>query len=156
VFTFYAPAQAIMYGVWLVPGVLAALIIRRIGASLYAEFLAALISVQLGSAWGWVAVIQGAAQGAASEIGFAASGYRSWRTPFALLSALLAGLTATLFDAFHYYPETSWLTYRIPYILMGTASSVAVAGVGSVLLVRALAPTGVLDSFPSGRERTAV
>jgi energy-coupling factor transport system substrate-specific component len=36
------------------------------------------------------------------------------------------------------------------------ASGLVIAGLGSWLLTRALAQTGVLDQFPSGRERVAV
>jgi energy-coupling factor transport system substrate-specific component len=35
-------------------------------------------------------------------------------------------------------------------------SSTVIAGAGSWLLVRALAPTGVLDRFGAGRERALV
>ena len=39
-FTGFPPAQAFMYGVWLVPGVLGALVIRKPGAAIYAELVA--------------------------------------------------------------------------------------------------------------------
>jgi energy-coupling factor transport system substrate-specific component len=42
------------------------------------------------------------------------------------------------------------------YGVLVVASSALVAGVGAWLLVRALAPTGVLAPFRSGREQPAV
>ncbi|MEK7862783.1 MAG: ECF transporter S component, partial [Chloroflexota bacterium] len=46
------PAQNLMYGVWLVPGVLAGLVVRKPGAAFFAEVLAATVSLLLGSQWG--------------------------------------------------------------------------------------------------------
>jgi energy-coupling factor transport system substrate-specific component len=45
---------------------------------------------------------------------------------------------------------------RLPYIAITAASSLVIAGFGSVLLVRALAQTGVLDRFAAGRSRALV
>jgi len=50
------PAQNILYGVWLVPAVLAGLIIRKPGAALFTELVAASVSAILGSQWGLDAV----------------------------------------------------------------------------------------------------
>ena len=43
-----------------------------------------------------------------------------------------------------------------PPLPPGLEGAALIAGVGSWLLVRALAPTGVLAPFPSGREQSAV
>jgi energy-coupling factor transport system substrate-specific component len=155
-FSFYKPAEALIYGVWLLPAVLAGYVIRKPGAALFTETLAAAISLLLGSPWGALVVLQGAIEGLGAEIGFAATGYRVWKPWTAALSGALGGLAATLFDAFQYYPDTSWLTFRLPYILFGTVSSLVIAGLGSVALTRGLARTGVLDRFPAGKERAAV
>ena len=48
-FTAFPPAQAVMYGVWLLPAVLAPLIIRKPGAALFAEMVAAGVSALIGS-----------------------------------------------------------------------------------------------------------
>ena len=58
-FSFFAPAQTVIYGVWLIPAVLAGLIIRKPGASLYTETLAALISALLGAQWRAPVTLQG-------------------------------------------------------------------------------------------------
>ena len=46
-FAAFPPAQAFMYGVWLLPAVLAPLIVRKPGAALFAELMAAVISALL-------------------------------------------------------------------------------------------------------------
>jgi energy-coupling factor transport system substrate-specific component len=150
------PGRAVMYGVWLVPAVLGALVIRKPGAACYTLTLAALVSVALGTSWGWTLVVQGPLEAAAGELAFALFAYRSYRLPVALLAAALAGLAASIYDVFVWYPGTAWGSFRLPYILITAASSLVVAGLGSVTLTRALANTGVLDRFPAGRERAAV
>jgi energy-coupling factor transport system substrate-specific component len=74
----------------------------------------------------------------------------------ALLAGAAAGVVASVYDAFVWYPGTSWTTMRLPYIAITAVSSLIIAGLGSVLLVRALAQTGVLDRFAAGRSRALV
>ncbi|ROT27103.1 ECF transporter S component [Micromonospora sp. HM5-17] len=155
-FTFFPPAQAVIYGVWLLPGVLGGLVIRKPGAASYTEFLAALVSVLLGSQWGTVAILQGLCQGVGAELAFLATGYRAFRLPVAVLSGTLAGLAAALFDQWRYYSEYDLASFRLPVLLLTVVSSAVVAGAGGWALTRALTQTGVLDRFPAGRERTAI
>ncbi|OKI45770.1 ECF transporter S component [Micromonospora sp. CB01531] len=150
------PGRAALYGVWLVPAVLGALIVRKPGAAFFTLTFAALVSVALGSSWGWTLVVQGPLEAAAGELAFALFGYRTYRLPVSLLAATLAGLAAAIYDVFVWYPDTAWGSFRLPYILITAASALVVAGLGGVALTRALANTGVLDRFPAGRERAAV
>lgn len=150
------PGRALIYGVWLVPGVLGALVIRKPGAAFYTETIAAVVSVALGTGWGWTLVVQGPIEALAAELAFAIFAYRSYRPSVALLAAALAGLAAAVYDKVVWYPANAWGSFGVPYILLAVVSSVVVAGLGAVALTRALAQTGVLDRFPAGRERPAV
>jgi energy-coupling factor transport system permease protein len=150
------PGRAALYGVWLVPAVLGALIIRKPGAAFFTETVAALVSVAIGSTWGWTLVVQGPLEAAAAELAFALFAYRVYRLPVALLAATFAGLAAAVYDVFVWYPGTAWGSFRLPYIAIATLSSLVVAGAGSWALTRSLAQTGVLDRFPAGRERVTV
>ncbi len=155
-FAFFPPAQTLLYGVWLIPAVLAGLIIRKPGAALFTETVAAIISALLGAKWGATVIPQGLVQGLGAELAFAALFYRSWKLPAAVLAGLLTGVSAALFDFFAWNAAYDLWDYRIPYALLTIVSSTIIAGVGSWALVRALAPTGVLDRFASGRERSLV
>jgi energy-coupling factor transport system permease protein len=156
-FTFYPPLQAIIYGVWLLPAVLAGLILRRPGAALFTETVAAAVSLLLGSPYGGMVIVQGAVEGFGAELGFAVFRYRRFGPVTAALSGALGGLGATLFDVIYWYPGTSWLAFRLPYLAIGIASCAIIAGLGAWTITRQLAQTGVLDRFPPGRERlTAV
>ncbi|MFV2125033.1 ECF transporter S component [Micromonospora sp. LOL_013] len=155
-FTFFPPAQAVLYGVWLVPAVLGALVIRKPGAALFCELVAAVVSAALGSQWGAVVIVQGLAQGVGAELVFLAVAYRSFRLPVALAAGAAAGLGAAIFDQIRYYAPYDLVSFRIPIFIVTVVSAIVLAGAGSVALTRALARTGVLDRFPSGRDRTTV
>ncbi|MFC3500777.1 ECF transporter S component [Micromonospora sp. NPDC049366] len=155
-FAFFPPAQTLIYGVWLVPAVLGGLVIRKPGAALYCETVAAILSALLGSQWASIVILQGLMQGIGAELAFAAFRYRSFRLPTALLAGALTGLSAAIFDFVYWNVETDLTSYRIPYALLTVVSATVVAGVGGWALTRALANTGVLDRFPAGRERAAI
>jgi energy-coupling factor transport system substrate-specific component len=149
------PAQALMYGVWLMPAVLVGLIVRRPGAAFFGGFVAAAVSVLLGSPYGGDALISGAIQGAGAELGFAIGRYRTWTLPMAVLAGALAGLAAAIHDIVLYYPETGvdfWAIYTVATVTSG----VVVAGVGAWYLLRALVATGVLGTFEVGREQREI
>ncbi len=152
------PGRAFMYGVWLIPAVLGALIIRKPGAAFFTETVAALVSVGLGSAWGWTLAIQGPVEAAAAELVFAATAYRAAGWLVACLAGLASGLAAGGYDVVFWYPapEFSTTAMRLPYVGITALSSTVIAGVGSWAMVRALAQTGALDPFPAGRERAAI
>src|SRR5690242_16107185 len=149
-FAAFPPAQAFMYGVWLLPAVLAPLVVRKPGAGLFAELVAAVLSALLGSSWGSIILLYGLLQGVAGELGYAVFGWRRFGWPQALLSSLLAGAMAAVLDLVFYYPTWSG-GWKVAYLVVVAASTVVVAGIGGTALVRALARTGALNAFASGR-----
>ena len=149
------PVQGLMYGIWLVPAVLVPLIVRRPGAALLAEVVAAAVSALLGAQWGLQTLVYGLLQGAAAELAFAFTLYRSWNLVTAIMAAAFAGAAAVLLDLVFYYPDWN-ASYQLTYAVVVVISTAAVAGIGSWLLVRALANAGVLSAFPAGREQSEV
>ena len=149
------PLAYLVSGVWLVPGVLGMLIIRKPGAALFTETMAAVVSALLGSAWGLDTILSGAVQGAGAELVFAALFYRSFSLPVALLAAAGAAVGEWLHDMSVYYAGVAF-EVQLSYGLFMLISAVGFAGLGSWLLVRALARTGVLSPFPSGREQPEI
>ena len=154
-FAAFPPAQGFMYGVWLAPGVLGGLLIRKRGAAIYTELVAAIVSALLGVAWGLNVIAYGLIEGAAAEIVFAFVLYKSWRLPVALAAGATAGAAAALLDLAFYYPDWS-ADWQLAYGSLLVASSTVIAGLGSWLVVRALARTGVLAPFTSGRDQSRV
>jgi energy-coupling factor transport system substrate-specific component len=146
------PPAYLVSGVWLAPAVLAGLIIRKPGAAVFAEVVAAGVSAILGSVWGIDTILSGAIQGAGAELAFALFLYRSFSLPVAMLAGAGAAVGEWLHDMPIYYAETAFeLQLAIGAFML--VSGVLIAGLGSWLLVRALARTGVLNAFPAGREQ---
>jgi energy-coupling factor transport system substrate-specific component len=155
-FNFFPPAAALVNGVWFIPAILAPLIIRKPGAGLFAELLAAAISAALGSTWGWAVLWYGLAQGAAGELAFAAYGYRRWTPVQALLGGALAGAAASVLDITTTSIGDYSTGWQLAYAGCQVLSGAIVAGLGSYALTGALARTGALAPFPSGRARELV
>jgi energy-coupling factor transport system substrate-specific component len=151
-FAAFPPGQAVMYGVWLLPAVVAPLIVRKPGAALFAELIGATVEALLGSHFGSLVILYGLLQGAAAELGFAMFRYKRFGWLQALLAAAFAGLAAVALDFVNYYPD--WTAgWKTTYLLLVVSSTVVIAGAGGMALTRALAASGALSSFASGRTR---
>jgi len=148
VFAFAPPARDIMYGVWLMPAVLAPLVIRKPGAALFAEMVAASVSALLGTAWSVDVLLSGFMQGAAAELIFAFTLYRSYGIVTLVLAASASAVAAWVHDWVIYYPTVDPAVQAFRLVVMVVSAAVIAAG-GSVLLVRSLRRTGVLDGFPT-------
>jgi len=153
--TGFPPARAAIAGVWFLPAILGPLILSKPGAGVFTETVAAAISALIGAQWGLLTVLYGLIQGVGGEAPFAATGYRSANLTQAAVGGALAGAGGGYLDLIFYYPTypPSW---RFAQIGIAAASGLLIAGIGGWALTRALARTGVLDRFPSGRERAAV
>jgi energy-coupling factor transport system permease protein len=112
--------------------------------------------VLLGSTWGTSIIWQGLIQGVGAELVFLVFLYRVWTLPVAVLAATATGLSAAIYDQVAYYSTFDWMSFRLPQILITVASTAVIAGLGTPLLTKALAATGVLDRFPAGRARELV
>ncbi|MBM4435421.1 MAG: hypothetical protein FJ028_10075 [Chloroflexi bacterium] len=143
-------AQYLLYGVWLLPAVLGALVVRKPGAALFTEVVAASVSALLGSQWGLDTLVSGAIQGAAAEAVFAVFRYRSWTVATAALAGTAAAVGAWLHDMPLYFPELG-LAGWTPFLVFMAVSGAVIAGIGAWCLTRALASSGALGAFPAGR-----
>lgn len=148
-------AGALLAGIWLLPGVLGGLIVRKPGAALFTELVAATVSVIIvPNEWGWWTIEAGLVQGLGAELVFALLLYRRWGLGAALLAGLGAGLAMAANDLTVWYAATLTPEFAVIYTVSSAITGVVIAGLLSWLLVRALAATGVLNRFAAGRERT--
>jgi energy-coupling factor transport system substrate-specific component len=147
-FAFAPPLRDIMYGVWLIPAVLAPLVIRKPGAALFAEMVAATVSALLGTVWSIDVLLSGFLQGAAAELIFAFSLYRSYGTIVLVLAALASALAAWVHDWVLYYAAVEPTVQFARLAVMLISAAILTAG-GSILLARSLRRSGALDGFPS-------
>jgi energy-coupling factor transport system substrate-specific component len=149
-----APASALVpplyafliYGVWLVPAVLAPLIVRRPGAAVFAEMVAAGVSTLFGTPWGPDVLLSGFVQGAAAEIVFAMTFYQRWTWPVLSAAAIASAAAAWIHDWVLWYPDAD-LTLQVIRGLAMAISAVAIVAFGSLALERSLRRAGVLEGF---------
>lgn len=146
--------QALGGGFWLFAGVLTALIVRKLGAALYGEMLAATVSALVGNQWGVLTLLSGFTQGLGAELIFLVFLYGNWRAWVAVLAGAGAGLAMAVTDLTVWYAAAD-TTFVIVYTISGIVSGAVIAGGLSWLATRGLAKTGALNRFASGREATA-
>ncbi|OFL98595.1 hypothetical protein HMPREF2724_11535 [Corynebacterium sp. HMSC071F07] len=139
-------------GIWLLGGVLGGLIIRKPGAALFVELLAACVSAALGSQWGAATLLSGIAQGIGVEIVFAIFAYRSFNLLVATIAGLAAGVGAWTLELFTAGHLARSVEYNIISLVCTCLSGAILAGVLGYFTVKALAATGALDRFAAGRE----
>ena len=130
--TAFPPLGALTLGVWLVPAVVGGLVVRRPGAALFTELVAANVELFLGNKWGLAVLLSGCCRAWASSWCWppragagsarpprcsAASWPPCWRS-----SATSGGPT----------PPTTRPAWKVVYLLCGVVSGAVVAGLGGL------------------------
>lgn len=146
--------SALFGGGWLFAGVLTALVVRKPGAAVYGELLAATVSALVGNQWGALTLVSGIVQGLGAEIVFALFFYTNWRLSGAILAGMGAGLAMAATDLTLWYPGAAAL-FATVYTVSAIVSGAVIAGLLSWLAMRGLARTGALSRFAAGRDVTA-
>lgn len=146
-FEFLGPAQNLLYAGWLMPAIVAPLIVRRPGAALFAEMVAAGLSALLGSQWGADTLLSGFVQGAAAELVFAFTLYRAWSWPVLAAASLASAAAAWIHDWVVWFQGFSVEAMVVIGAFMGL-SAVVILPAASLALARALRRAGVLEGFP--------
>ena len=143
--------EGILNAFWLFAGPLADIIIRKPGAALYAETVAAMLELLLGNQWGaGGSLVVGIMQGVGAELGFALLAYRVWNLASTMLSGALAGLGCGIY---YWITNPGWGVLRASvYLATSVVSGALIAGGLSWVLYRMLMKTGALDHFASGRQ----
>lgn len=146
----------VIYGVWFMAATVAAYIIRKPGAALITEVLAAVVELMTGNPGGVVLLITGVIQGLGCEAGFALFRYKR----FDLISMSVAGILAALF-IFGF--ELFYLQYYLlSPVLLGSQllvrflSAIVFSGVISKMACDSVAKTGVLKNYSIGTEQADV
>ncbi len=148
------PASYSLVGLWMLGGLLVPYVVRRPGAALFGELVAAFVSMAMGNQWGILTMASGLVQGVGSEAVFACYRWRRFGFPALYLAAALAGAFSILLDTFvyGYYAAYTWSSIGIAAVLC-VISSVVLGGVLAWLLGEALARTGALSGLAIGAGR---
>ncbi len=138
-------------GVWLLGGTLGGYVIRKPGAALFVELMAATVSMALGSQWAVETIYSGLAQGLGAEVVFALVAYRRFNAAIVGLAGAVSFAFEWVLELFLYAHIEKGLLYNVIYLVCGAVSGVVLAGILTWALTNALAKTGALDRFASGR-----
>ena len=153
--TAFPPLASLTLGVWVLPAVVGGFVVRRPGAALLCEIVAATVEALLGNQWGLNVMISGTLQALGVEIILAVFLWRGFRVWVAMLAGTLsAALELCCWEWWVYQGE---YTLGMKLVALGCAvvSCIAISGLGGWVLVRAMAATGALNAFPAGREHLA-
>lgn len=146
----------IAVGIWLIGGVIGGLVIRKPGAALYVELLAAIVSAAIGNQWGISTIYSGLAQGLGAEIILALFLYKRFNLTIAMIAGAGAGVGAFVNELFTSGNLAKSFAFNATYLSTLIVSGAILAGVVGYYLVKALAATGALDRFAVGREARAL
>jgi energy-coupling factor transport system permease protein len=148
---FLPGVQGLLDGPWLFAGVLGGLIIRKPGAALFTETLAAIVSALVGNQWGGFLTIEaGLVQGLGAELIFLIFFYRRWNVGVAVLAGIGAALAGGINNLVLWYPGSD-AAFTTIYLVSTSISGAVIAGFLAWVLARGIAATGALDRFASGR-----
>jgi energy-coupling factor transport system substrate-specific component len=155
VLSFSGGFEGVLNGGWLFAGVLGGIVIRKPGAAVYTEVVAAVVSMLIGTQWGFSVLIWGIVQGLGAEIVLAVFLYKSWRLGTVLLAGAVAGLAVGLMDTSFASAAAYAVGSKTVYVVTSVVSGTVIAGLLSWLAARGLARTGALSRFASGRSADA-
>ncbi|MCF2571016.1 ECF transporter S component [Brevibacterium sp. UCMA 11754] len=151
-FQTFPPSIGLIAGLWVLAGPLAGIIIRKPGAALLCEMIAAIVEAVLGSHFGATVLLSGLVQGLGAELIFAAFGYRKFNLWVTSLAGLLAAAFMSVSENIMY--NAAWqFSFQAAYAVCAIVSGVVISGIGAWFAYRAIAKTGALSSFASGRLR---
>ncbi|GAA6525293.1 ECF transporter S component [Intrasporangium sp. DVR] len=154
----FPPLSALLNWPWLVAGIVGMLIIRRPGAAVFTELLAAIVSALIGTQWGLTTLVSGLVQGLGVELGFAAFAYATFRWAPLLLGGFLGGAFEAVYEWYSWYQDWD-MGYKVAYLFLFGASVAVFGSLLAVFLTWLLSAAGALNAFPPGqqlRERDAV
>ncbi len=140
-----------VYGFWFLAGLVAPYIIRKPGAAVVAETLAALAEWLAGSQWGFTLLISGLIQGGMAEIIFAAYGYRRYKLDTLMLAGAAAGIGSLVVDYFFWYAQLKPDVLLI-MLIARIISGAILGGWLAKVIGDGLVHSGALGNFPIARE----
>ncbi|MFT4188805.1 MAG: ECF transporter S component [Aeromicrobium sp.] len=148
----FPPAAGLMGGGWLIAGVVGGLIVRKFGAALVTETIAASVSALMpGNEWGSSVLVSGLLQGLGAELVLLVFLYKVFTPSVAMAAGALAGAFEAVYEWGAWYADWGF-GHKLAHLGFFLVSGAVIAGIGGWFLTRALARAGALDAFPVGRE----
>ena len=141
-----------IFGIWFIVSIICAYIIRRPGAAVLSETVAAVVEVMIGNAVGPRLILSGIVQGLGAEAAFAATGYK--RYDWWVLC--LAGVGAAVFSFAYGFLVSGYAALDPSFLALmfglRVMSGAIIAGLGGKYLSDGLLATGALRGYSISRE----
>lgn len=150
---FGAVTMDVVMGFWFIVSIIAAAIIRKPGAALLSEVLAALVQVLLGSPAGLLLLVTGLVQGAGAEAVFAATRWRNYRLPVLMLAGVGAAIASFAYTWVRFDYGALAPGLLVTMFALRCLSGAVLGGLAGHLVVEALYKTGVLSGLKIDHER---
>lgn len=148
-------ATSIVHAFWYFSGPLAVLILRKPGAAIYVNLVGSMAEMIFGSggfSFSFV-FISAALQGICSELPFAVTRYRVFNPAITIAAGALTAIEYGLYLLFFQFQGVAFFSPRgITHMICEILGGVLFAGIMSWALYRAIARTGALERFASGRQ----
>lgn len=141
-----------IYGIWFIVSVIAAYMIRKPGAALVSEIIAALVECLLGNPSGPMVIVIGIVQGLGAEAVFLATRWKAYSLPVLMLAGMGSSVASFIYDLF----VSGYAAYSPGYLLIMLVirliSGALLAGLLGKAASDSLAYTGVLNGMALGKE----
>ncbi|MDR4434363.1 ECF transporter S component [Bacillus tequilensis] len=141
-----------IYGIWFIVSVIAAYIIRKPGAALVSEMIAALVECLLGNPSGPMVIVIGIVQGLGAEAVFLATRWKAYSLPVLLLAGMGSSAASFIYDLFVSGYAAYSPTYLLIMLVIRLISGALLAGLLGKAVSDSLAYTGVLNGMALGKE----
>jgi energy-coupling factor transport system substrate-specific component len=143
-----------MFGIWFIVSIISAYIIRKPGAALLSETMAAIIEVMIGNAVGPRLILSGIVQGLGAEAAFAATGYKRYNW----WVLCLAGIGSAVFSFAYGFLVSGYAaldpTLLVWMFTLRVISGAVIAGLGGKYLSDGLLASGALRGYAISRAST--
>lgn len=142
-----------MFGIWFIVSIICMYIIRKPGAAVLSETVAAAIEVMIGNAVGPRLILSGLIQGLGAEAAFAATGYKRFNT----WVLILAGVGSAVFSFIYGYFVSGYAALSPTYVALmfglRIMSGALIAGLGGKWVSDGLLATGALRGYAISRDK---
>jgi energy-coupling factor transport system substrate-specific component len=149
--TSFPPVIGLTAGVWTLGAAFGAFLVRRPGAALFGELVAATVENLLGNQWGFAVFYPALFYGLGVELLVALFRWRRFDVVTVSTGIALGSVAEGFYELHAYYSgySTSWQIWQV---VTEVVSGFVLGGVLGWAIIRALAATGTLQAFPAGRE----
>ncbi|MDR2366615.1 MAG: ECF transporter S component [Deltaproteobacteria bacterium] len=140
-----------IYGIWFMASTFIAYFVRKPGAAVVTEVLAALLEVLMGNMYGPLVLVSGTVQGLGAEVVFMATSYKNHGLGVMAVAGMGSGLASFVIDFFisgFGLLSIGFLAVMLPIRLL---SSAFFCGLVSLRLATGLERTGLTKAYRVGR-----